>query len=91
MANTRLRDFYDIHVLWGTWGGRCDPPTLSAAIDATCEKHGSSRRIARWEAVLDEAAVDATMFSLWGRYVRIISARRATERERKSYERNAQR
>ncbi len=70
VTNTRPRDFYDIHVLWRTRSGRCDLPTLAEALDATCEKRGSVGRVAHWEAVLDEVADDATMLSLWGKYVR---------------------
>lgn len=43
VANTRPRDFYDIHVLWKLWGEECDPATLKDALSATCEKRGSPK------------------------------------------------
>lgn len=70
VANTRPRDFYDIHVLWRLRGADCDPRTLRAALDATCEKRGSSVRMARWGRVLDEIEADGQMLAQWDKYVR---------------------
>ena len=40
VANTRPRDFYDIHILMGTKGDRVDMGVLRNALDSTCEKRG---------------------------------------------------
>lgn len=48
VANTRPRDFYDIHLLWKTRGGECEIPTLREALEHTCVKRGSVRMVARW-------------------------------------------
>lgn len=70
IANTRPRDFYDVHVLWKLRGAGCDMTTLHSALAATCEKRGSSRRMARWTQVLDEAEADGQMLALWDKYAR---------------------
>lgn len=70
VANTRPRDFYDIHLLWRTRGDKCEIPTLREALERTCVKRGSMGMIARWETVLDEVATDQTMLALWGKYAK---------------------
>lgn len=70
VANTRPRDFYDIHVLMGTMGEGVDMHTLREALDSTCEKRGSQAAIARWAEVLDDVASDAAMLAQWAKYVR---------------------
>lgn len=70
VANTRPRDFYDIHLLWKTRGGECEIPTLREALEHTCAKRGSVRMVARWRLVLDEVATDKAMLAQWGRYVK---------------------
>lgn len=68
VANTRPRDFYDIHVLWKLRGEECDPATLKDAVSATCEKRGSAERMAHWARVLGEVGKDAQMLALWAKY-----------------------
>ena len=68
VANTRPRDFYDIHVLWKLRGEGCDPATLKDAVSATCEKRGSAERMAHWAQVLGEVGQDAQMLALWAKY-----------------------
>lgn len=68
VANTRPRDFYDIHVLWKLRGEECDPATLKDAVSATCEKRGSAERMAHWAQVLGEVGQDAQMLALWAKY-----------------------
>ena len=70
VANTRPRDFYDIHLLWKTRGGECEIPTLREALEHTCAKRGSVRIVARWRLVLDEVATDKAMLAQWGRYAK---------------------
>lgn len=70
VANTRPRDFYDIHLLWTLRRQDCSMETLREALDATCEKRGSARRVAAWEQVLDEVEKDERMLALWAKYSR---------------------
>lgn len=70
VTNTRPRDFYDIHLLWRTWEGKCEIPTLRKALERTCTKRGSTGMVARWQPILYEVAADRMMLALWGRYVK---------------------
>lgn len=70
VTNTRPRDFYDIHLLWRTKGGSCNMSTLRKALEATCAKRGSIERMAQWQSVLDEVAIDRTMLALWDTYAK---------------------
>lgn len=70
IANTRPRDFYDIHVLLGVKRSDIDMETLWNALALTCEKRSSQTAIARWAEVLDDVAGDAAMLAQWTKYVR---------------------
>lgn len=70
VANTRPRDFYDVHVLLGAKGDDVDMETLGDALASTCEKRGSQAAIVRWAEVLDDVAGDAAMLAQWAKYVR---------------------
>ncbi len=70
VTNTRLRDFYDIHVLLGVKRNDINMETLRNALASTCEKRNSQAVIARWTEVLDDVAGDAAMQAQWTTYVR---------------------
>ena len=70
VANTRPRDFYDIHVLLGVKRSDIDMETLRNALASTCEKRNSQAAIERWAEVLDDVAGDAVMQAQWVKYVR---------------------
>ena len=70
VANTRPRDFYDIHVLLGVKRSDIDMGTLRNALASTCEKRNSQAAIERWAEVLDDVAGDAVMQAQWVKYVR---------------------
>lgn len=70
VANTRPRDFYDIHVLLGVKRSDIDMGMLKNALASTCEKRNSQAAIERWAEVLDDVAGDAVMQAQWVKYVR---------------------
>lgn len=70
VANTRPRDFYDIHMLWRLCSERCSMETLRDVIGATCARRGSLFRMERWEQVVVEVEQDEAMLALWDRYAR---------------------
>ncbi|MCH3947268.1 MAG: nucleotidyl transferase AbiEii/AbiGii toxin family protein [Olsenella sp.] len=70
VANTRPRDFYDMHPLWRVRGDKCDIPTLREALRATCAKRGSMGAMARWRPALDEAATGKAVLALWGKHAK---------------------
>ncbi|MDY4122994.1 MAG: nucleotidyl transferase AbiEii/AbiGii toxin family protein [Ellagibacter isourolithinifaciens] len=70
VANTRPRDFYDIHILLSTKGDCVDMGILRDALESTCKKRGSWETINRWAGFLEDVASDATMLSQWAKYKR---------------------
>ena len=63
-ANTRLRDFYDIHILQNV-GLPIDTHILAAALRATCRKRESESILSRYSAILNELQVSEAMRNLW--------------------------
>ena len=45
IANTRPRDYYDIHILYALRGAECDKATLRRALERTTQKRGSGSDI----------------------------------------------
>ena len=68
ITNTRMRDFYDIHVLLKSYKGQINYKILKLAFNATSTKRGTKKLMINAEAVFDELANDADMIKLWKRY-----------------------
>ena len=67
-ANTRMRDFYDIHVLLEQDAETIDRDTMKAAFYATCNKRGSIELIGTIDDVINKISDDDTMRQLWNNY-----------------------
>ena len=67
-ANTRMRDFYDIHVLLEQDAVTIDRDTMKAAFYATCKKRGSIELIGAIDDVINKISDDDTMRQLWNNY-----------------------
>ena len=67
-ANTRMRDFYDIHVLLEQDAVTIDRDTMKAAFYATCNKRGSIELIGTIDDVINKITDDETMRQLWNNY-----------------------
>ncbi len=65
-ANTRMRDFYDIHILMSRKA--VDYKLLKSAFLAPSEKRAKTALVPRIDAILEEARTDKTMESLWEKY-----------------------
>ena len=65
-ANTRMRDFYDIHILMSRTA--VDYKLLKSAFLATSEKRATTALVPRIDAILEEVRTDKTMESLWEKY-----------------------
>ena len=71
VANTRGRDFYDIHALLRTKRDVINGETLAMAVAATAEKRGSTDAIAHYVEVLEEVRLSHAMRDLvWASYVK---------------------
>ena len=67
-ANTRMRDFYDIHVLIQQDTVTVDRDTLKAAFYATCKNRGSTEQIGAINDVITKIAGDEKMKQQWDNY-----------------------
>ena len=67
-ANTRMRDFYDIHVLLKQDVVTVDRDLLKAAFYATCKNRGSIEQIGTIDDVINKIAADEIMRKLWINY-----------------------
>lgn len=65
-ANTRLRDFYDLCILYDTVD--MDYEKLKAAYSATCEKRKTEHISDRKEIILEQIQTDKALQNLWHNY-----------------------
>ena len=73
LANTRMRDFYDLYMLDQLYGQTIVPADLSAALTATARKRDTERYLVDAITVFDEIETDANMAKLWTVYQRKFS------------------
>ena len=67
VANTRMRDFYDIYVL--TLGSEVDYPLLREAFEATSRKRETTQLIPRLKGIIRTVREDEGMSKLWHEYI----------------------
>ncbi len=68
IANTRLRDFYDLYILQHDCRQSFDESTLSAAFRATCAHRNSQAAVSKGIETLYKVRESAEMQSLWEAY-----------------------
>jgi predicted nucleotidyltransferase component of viral defense system len=68
IANTRPRDFYDIHILFALRGSNCDLPTLKQALDETSRKRGSLSVLMQYKKIIADIKASEQMRNFWARY-----------------------
>lgn len=67
-TNTRMRDFYDLHILSQLYGSSIISADLSAALAATARKRGTEKYLPNALAVCDEVESSPAMLKLWVSY-----------------------
>ena len=72
-TNTRMRDFYDLHILSQLHGQSIVPADLRAALIATARKRGTEKYLADAPAAFDEVEADPNMEKLWWAYQKKFS------------------
>lgn len=72
-TNTRMRDFYDIHILLELHGGSIIPADLHNALLATARKRGTEKYLPDALAVFDEVENSPVMKKLWIAYQKKFS------------------
>lgn len=73
VTNTRMRDFYDIHILQQIYGNSVSPSILHNALEATSQKRGTLEQVKNAAAVFDEVEKDPEMEKLWISYQKNFS------------------
>ena len=68
IANTRPRDFYDIHILYALRSAECDTAILRQALEVTANKRGSSSILPQYREIIENIQADQQMHSFWEEY-----------------------
>ncbi|MBP6491580.1 MAG: nucleotidyl transferase AbiEii/AbiGii toxin family protein [Clostridia bacterium] len=68
IANTRPRDFYDIHILYTLRGSECDAAILKNALEETAKKRGSLSVLGQYESIVDSIRNSSEMQDFWTNY-----------------------
>lgn len=69
IANTRGRDYYDIHILTGMKADEVDRLSFHEAIIATAKKRGTVGKMDDYASILEEVRNSSIMQSIWASYV----------------------
>jgi predicted nucleotidyltransferase component of viral defense system len=67
-TNTRMRDFYDIHILLQLYRNAIVPGDFHQALAATARKRGTEKYLADATAVFNEVEYSPVMEKLWSAY-----------------------
>ncbi len=67
-ANTKMRDFYDIHVLLEQDVVTIDRDTMKSTFYATCKRRKSTERIVMIDDVINKIADDEVIKQQWKNY-----------------------
>ena len=70
IANTRPRDYYDIHILYVLRGMECSKATLRRALERTTQKRGSGMILTDYAEITKEIRKSDTLRRLWEKYRR---------------------
>ena len=70
IANTRPRDFYDIHILYALHGAECNAKTLLQALERTADKRGSRKVLEIYPDIIAEIRASEQLRGVWRKYQR---------------------
>jgi predicted nucleotidyltransferase component of viral defense system len=68
VANTRMRDFYDVFILLKIFDGRIDMPRLKEALSEVSRNRGSDEVIKNYRDIHDSIKSSPVMAGLWNIY-----------------------
>lgn len=68
VANTRPRDFYDIHILYSLRGTECNLPTLRQALEKTADKRGSGNILNLYPDIIADIKNSTQLKHFWAKY-----------------------
>ena len=70
IANTRLRDYYDVHILYALRGAECDKAILRRALERTTQNRGSSMILTDYPEIMKVICESDTLRKRWEKYSR---------------------
>lgn len=70
IANTRPRDFYDIHILYSLRGTECEITTLRQALEQTTGRRGSCKVLEIYQDIIAEIRTSKQLRAFWKKYQR---------------------
>ena len=70
IANTRTRDYYDIHILYMLYNSKCEKTILQQALKRTTQKRGNSIILTAYSGILEEIRKSDSLRKLWKKYTR---------------------
>ncbi len=73
ITNTRMRDFYDIHILLRLYENTLNTKVLSEALQATAKKRETEYHLKDAQEIFDEVQQDFNMEKLWQSYQKKFS------------------
>ena len=68
VANTRMRDFYDIYILWNLENESIDRDLLRDAYKATAHSRKTEKEIDKADEIMEQIALNEYMETLWNNY-----------------------
>lgn len=68
IANTRPRDYYDIHILYTLRGAECKKDVIRQALEQTTSKRGSQMILTQHKEILEEIRKSPQLLKQWERY-----------------------
>ena len=68
VANTRMRDFYDIYILWNLENDSIDRMLLRDAYKATAHSRKTEKEIDKADEIMEQIALNEYMETLWNNY-----------------------
>ena len=66
--NTRMRDFYDVFALLGSYKDQISKRIFVQAFDATCRKRGTEDLFKKAEPIIETISEDSSLGELWEQY-----------------------
>ena len=68
LANTRMRDFYDVYEIMSSKAEQVDMDVLKKAFESTCVKRETAFSEEEVNVILDKIKVDSGLEEMWNRY-----------------------
>lgn len=72
IANTRMRDFYDLHIIYSEYANDISVNVLKLAFARTCNQRGSRLNKRSAGIVLQEVLMSQFMENIWERYINSV-------------------